>query len=128
MGLDRAPRLLRAWRVFVTFNLVALAWIFFRAHTVAEAFAVLGRIVRGPYRGVDASALHPLPFTLPDVAVALVLIVLMEGVQWLQRGRTFPQLMSARPVWVRWPAYYALVLLIVAIGDLGAKSFIYFQF
>jgi D-alanyl-lipoteichoic acid acyltransferase DltB (MBOAT superfamily) len=128
LRLDRAPGLLRPWRVFVTFNLVALAWVFFRAHTVAEAFSVLGRIVRGPYRGMDTAALHALPFTVPDVLVALLLIGLMEGVQWLQRGRTFPQLMSARPVWVRWPAYYALLLLIVAIGDLGAKSFIYFQF
>ena len=89
---------------------------------------MLGRIARGPYWGMDMSALRPLPFTVPDVCVAVLLIGLMEGVQWLQRGRTFPQLMSARPVWVRWPAYYALLLLIVAIGDLGAKSFIYFQF
>ena len=70
---------------------------------------MVGRIVRGPYRGIDVAALHPLPFSIQDVAVALLLIGLMEGIQWLQRGRTFPQLMSARPVWVRWPAYYALL-------------------
>ena len=32
------------------------------------------------------------------------------------------------PVWVRWPAYYALAVAILWIGVLGSRSFIYFQF
>jgi len=35
---------------------------------------------------------------------------------------------SRVPVWLRWPAYDALILLMLWMGDLGARSFIYFQF
>ena len=127
-GLDPGSTLLQAWKLFVTFNLVAFAWIFFRAATVGDAFAFVGRLVRGPYRGIDTVALRPLPFTLEDMALAVGLIALLEAVQYFQRGRPFPQLLAARPVWLRWPAYYAMAVLILGVGVLRSKTFIYFQF
>ena len=48
-----------------------------------------------------------------------------------QRAAARPQTIgrwAAQPAWVRWPAYYALFLAVLAVGDLGARSFIYFQF
>src|SRR5205823_9737486 len=39
-GLASRPGLRRAWGVAVTYHLVAFAWIFFRANSVADAFYV----------------------------------------------------------------------------------------
>jgi alginate O-acetyltransferase complex protein AlgI len=49
-------------------------------------------------------------------------------VQWAHAGRHLAQVFDSKPRWIRWPAYYALIVTILCIGQLGARSFIYFQF
>ena len=49
-------------------------------------------------------------------------------VHLLQGSRPITRLLSNRPWWVRWGAYYAMVLLILTVGVFGEQSFIYFQF
>ena len=45
--LDKVPRLNRAIKVTVTFNLVTIAWVFFRARGISEAFQIIGAIMEG---------------------------------------------------------------------------------
>ena len=121
-GLANHPGLLRAWRVLVTFHLVAFAWIFFRANSVADALFIAGRIVTGPFGGVPKAGLVTLanaPFNAFDLWLAAGLIVLMEVIEWARRRHPESRLLADRPVWLRWPAYYAMILLILGIGDLG---------
>jgi len=40
-------RLAGAWQVFVTFNLVCFAWIFFRASTISDALYIAGNLFNG---------------------------------------------------------------------------------
>ena len=35
---------------------------------------------------------------------------------------------SEKPIWVRWPVYYSIILSILLFGNFGSKQFIYFQF
>ena len=41
-GLDRLPTLLSALRIFITFHLVTLAWVFFRANSIGDAVEIFG--------------------------------------------------------------------------------------
>ena len=115
IGSRRVPPLL-AW--LVTFNVVCLAWVFFRAPDVGTALDVLGRIgVGGP---------SPL-VTLPVVALAVAAV----AIQTVPPGWWRP----AEAWFVTRPAIaqgIALGLLLVAadaaVGEQGVAPFIYYRF
>lgn len=111
----QAPQSPEVVRRLATFHLVALAWILFRAGTVANA----GRIMRG---FGNPSALYA-PF--PTGTVALLAIAI--GGMWL--GAHFD--LSAQ--WRKLPAFahgmvYAAIVLTVGLFSASSGGFIYFQF
>ena len=109
----------RRWlRIFVTFQLVALAWVFFRASSVSEALTALATIATDP---------GELFFSREMVngLVCLALLVAIEGIvqpryfdEWLVERRPATQLAFAVVV------LFAIVLL----GQQQGGQFIYFQF
>jgi alginate O-acetyltransferase complex protein AlgI len=105
-----------AW--FVTFNVVCIAWVFFRAPNLATAFDILG--------GIGLSGPSPL-VTLPMV----FLVVAAVAVQFLPQGgwRRAEAWLVARPVAFQGVAIGALIVVAdAAVGQQGVAPFIYFQF
>ncbi len=103
-------------RAILTFALVCVGWIFFRASTFAESRYILGQMVR--WQGHDL-----IPVWLRCLAgVSLLLAVVEEkwdGVQRLAKG----------PVWAYATVVVMLLLVVELIGVTGrAIPFIYFQF
>jgi alginate O-acetyltransferase complex protein AlgI len=130
-GLAQHSAIARGWSIFVTFNLVCIAWVFFRAASMSQAWWILSHLGRGPLfdrPSANAFMLAIVPFRPSQIKLALILVIAMEAVQWAASTRNSVKKWSAQPMWVRWSAYYALILFILFIGDLGARSFIYFQF
>tara|TARA_R110000737_G_scaffold120677_1_gene153138 strand:- start:230 stop:1129 length:900 start_codon:yes stop_codon:yes gene_type:complete len=107
----------RIVRTIITFNLVCLAWVFFRAETFDQAFGIIGRIVTLS-DGQSASA-----FPLLILAVLLIWQLGKERV----RGLGIPLLLDS-VIPARWIIYSMLPLLMVAIGGATNPQFIYFQF
>jgi alginate O-acetyltransferase complex protein AlgI len=105
-----------AW--LVTFNVVCIAWVFFRAPDLATAFDVLGGLgLSGP------SPLVTLPLVL--LVVASVAIQLVPPDSWRQAEAW----LVARPVAVQGLAVGALIVASdAAVGQQGVAPFIYFQF
>jgi alginate O-acetyltransferase complex protein AlgI len=108
----------RVVRWFVTFHVVCLAWVFFRAPNLGRAFDVLGRLVSG----AGASPLVTLGLVATIVAMILSQFVPENAMQALQDR--FAQLhLAAQGI--------ALALgffVIDALGPTGVLPFIYFQF
>jgi hypothetical protein len=108
-----------AWAAWlVTFHLVCVAWVFFRAPDLGTAFDVLG--------GLGLSGPSPL-VTLPLV----LLVVASVGIQLLPREwwRAAEAWLVARPVAVQGLALGALLVAAdAAVGQQGVAPFIYFQF
>jgi alginate O-acetyltransferase complex protein AlgI len=105
-----------AW--FVTFNVVCIAWVFFRAPNLATAFDILG--------GIGLSGPSPL-VTLPMV----FLVVAAIAVQFLPQDgwRRAESWLVARPVAFQGIAIGALIVAAdAAVGQQGVAPFIYFQF
>ena len=107
----------RAWRRLLTFHLVCLGWVFFRAESADRAFEVLGRLV----------APGAIEIVTPAV---LVLVVIGIGVQYVPR-RLGPVL-EARAAALSPAALGAVLgvglLAVDALGPQGVAPFIYFQF
>ena len=105
-----------AW--IVTFNVVCIAWVFFRAPNLGTAFDILG--------GIGLSGPSPL-VTLPMV----FLVVAAIAVQFLPQDgwRRAEAWLVARPVAFQGVAIGALIVAAdAAVGQQGVAPFIYFQF
>jgi D-alanyl-lipoteichoic acid acyltransferase DltB (MBOAT superfamily) len=115
--LDRLPALRRAIQVFITFNLVSLAWVFFRAESLTAALAFLQKISR------------QIPATRRGLLVFDILLVLLViGLEALFKNHV------RWPMWQKLPrplriAAFALFLCLTTILAVDANNeFIYFNF
>lgn len=112
------PKLPRLVGVIVTFHVVCLGWIFFRAQTLGDGIDLIGRIGAG---GWTFLALTPL---------CLLLIVLGLAMHALP-PRALPRL-AARAVALPAPVFGALIALAILAIDAarppGVPPFIYYQF
>jgi alginate O-acetyltransferase complex protein AlgI len=119
-ALPAVPRSVSsALRWLLTFNLVCVAWVFFRAYSAATAFEILGRIVTS---AAGSSTL------VTGLALAVVAGALALQLGPRRPGAAVPARFSSLD-----PALQALVLaggltLISVLGPDGVPPFIYFQF
>jgi alginate O-acetyltransferase complex protein AlgI len=116
--------LLKALSIVLTFHLVALAWIPFRAQSVSEAWLILRRIFTPSVWRLPPGAAFP----RGELAIAVAAIALLEALQWFQSSEKMNGALMSRPPAVRWLAYGALASIIVMFGQFDSRSFIYFQF
>lgn len=47
IGLDKVPRLHHSLKIWMTFSLVSIVWIFFRAQSISDAIYVLSHLMTG---------------------------------------------------------------------------------
>jgi alginate O-acetyltransferase complex protein AlgI len=109
----------RLLRMALTFQLVCVSWVYFRAASVGEAHLILRRIATDLVSG----GFEPPP---SGRAVALVIGVIL--VEWLARQKQHGLTIGAWPRPLRHAAYYALVAGILLLANLRHIPFIYFQF
>ena len=107
------PRLHHGLDVLLTFHLVCLGWVFFRAASLSDALAVLGGLARPGVLFVDAH-------TFAHAGVGLALLAFVELTPAALRERTSPSLRRA--------AAGSLALLVALLGVEVGAQFIYFQF
>jgi alginate O-acetyltransferase complex protein AlgI len=131
IGLDKVPRLHSSFKTLLTFSLVSLAWIFFRAQSISDAIYVLSHLMTGlqeifkPGVLMNTAPWDSLRFEWITGLVSIGVLVLVE---WEERHGSIVETISTKPIWIRWPAYYFILLSILLFGHFGTKQFIYFQF
>jgi hypothetical protein len=108
----------RALRIFVTFQLVCLIWVFFRADGIAAAWTYLS--------GLAGAWQAPAAPLATAAAVYLGLTLLVDWPCW-RRDAELP-IASGWPPWARAAAYAAMLLAISFVGEGNVRPFIYFQF
>lgn len=130
MGIKEGPWL-TAWRRFVTFNLVCLAWVFFRAASFRDAlYAVRHSLDLGGalavLRQLGWARYYDQHVLLGQGGNAPVTLLAAIGI-YLLWSRKDPAAFWNLPTWRRWCAYYALTLAI-CLFSASTTRFIYFQF
>jgi len=110
-------------RMLLTFSVVCLSWIFFRATTWSNAAAALRQLLTG---GWSPGAYLRLA---PQELKGLVLIAGFVATEWVARRHETPlSLIADRPTWCRWATYTALFWGTIYGTAPSSSPFIYFQF
>lgn len=118
-----------ALSVFITFNLVSLAWIFFRANSLNDAFLILGRIFNDLIKlNLAGQAAVYIRQHQGDFLIILAVIIFMELIHFLEQHNQMRAIFTNKPLLFRWSMYYLLIFAIIFLGVFENIKFIYFQF
>ncbi|MBD3411323.1 MAG: MBOAT family protein [Ignavibacteriales bacterium] len=110
------PSLGEIFGVAVTFSVTLIAWVFFRAENITHALNYIAGFVTHPWTAAGLIGIRYLP-----------LVFVMLGVEWFNRKKQHGLQIGELPTVVRWGAYWAVGLFILAYFG-GEQTFIYFQF
>lgn len=113
----------KLFRVLITFHLICLTWVFFRASSFKQAIYIVGHIFN-PVNFWNLRIQDTGIFASMSLGVA---ILLLFEYAYLRRRRIAD--ITPALAW-KWPVAFslALVFLIVGFGVSGGDQFIYFQF
>ncbi len=144
----------KSFDITLTFVLVCLAWVFFRANTVTDSFYILNRIFalrlgdlayllehlylalpgvnRGEMIGLSAVMEAPsgasLGMTYFGFLLSLSAIFVVVMTESLHRRYNLRRQLQQMPVYARWAVYYGMIYLILGFRSFSTSEFIYFQF
>jgi len=127
-GISRIPWLHSFSQVALTFVLVMLAWIFFRAANIGDAIYMLQQIPAAAGDVFNAVFRQGPLDVKSSWGPAFLAIAVLEAVHLVQRKNNVLSLINGASVYVRWMVYYAVILAIVFFGIFENRQFIYFQF
>ena len=117
------PNIREVFQMLLTFILVVIGWVFFRAETITDAFAYLG--------GIFNSSLLSVPWLMTkSFYIPLFIgILLMMIIEYLHRheAHTFT-LNEINKSYIKWCIYYFLIIYIYTCQVSEEIQFIYFQF
>jgi D-alanyl-lipoteichoic acid acyltransferase DltB (MBOAT superfamily) len=115
--------LLAVVQIFVTFNLVAFAWIFFRADTLQDASIIISHMFINlslPIRMMASQFSTAIAWGFALVFICLELLSYWDAQAAYRYSRSIPAI-------IKYPAYLAVLLSISLLG-LSSNQFIYFHF
>ena len=154
-GLTLNSPILKVWDIAFNFFIVCLAWVFFRANSVADGFQIIAGIfdfqtqdiihlaksfymalpgveIAGEQIGLSSpmtvASGASLGLTYYEFILAIISILLVLSVEIVHRTYDLRSLLWKTPVAVRWTVYYGMILLILSFRSFSTSEFIYFQF
>ncbi|MBP6001419.1 MAG: MBOAT family protein [Flavobacterium sp.] len=105
-------------QILMTFAITCLAWIFFRAKTIADALAYISRMFTNQHFDKQYFTISRYNYEL------LAMVVLFVWVEWNNRTKVEP--ISGKYSWVKMGLCIAAIIALGVFSDY--KEFIYFQF
>ena len=117
--------LMKVIKIFFTFNLVSLLWIFFRAESINDAIYIFAHLFDFT-SSIDFRRLGLNIFEIVIAIGAITLLFLLEkfGGSEDQLESKFLKLSEGKRIAI----YYSLTLCLIMLGKLSRQQFIYFQF
>jgi len=109
------PPLKEILKLFITFIIVTMLWIVFRANSITDAWVYFSNIFKPDF------------FTIPSKLGGIPMILLLIVMEWYARTDNFPLEKLKLNTPIRWGIYIMLFILIIVFAG-EDKVFIYFQF
>jgi D-alanyl-lipoteichoic acid acyltransferase DltB (MBOAT superfamily) len=110
-------------QIIITFNLVSIAWVFFRAENINEALYIISNMfvnITWPLNMMASQFSTYLTFLLA------ILFIAMEIIRYIDIGLGYKYSRAIPPVF-KYSAYVAVLIMISLLG-VSSNKFIYFHF
>jgi alginate O-acetyltransferase complex protein AlgI len=135
MGIEKT-RLLKVWQIFITFNLVSFAWVFFRASNLSDSVYIINNLFSG------IGSIHNLvslkatlqPFFMKYgkgdfiIVIGASLFLIIVNGYFCKVGQD-SSILRVMPGCKRWCMYYLIAVGIIFFGLYNTPTnFIYLQF
>lgn len=123
------------FQIIFTFILVDLAWIFFRADTIGQAFLYIQRIfTQVDIWSIFNGSIYTLGLERPEFNILLLAVValFLVDLQKYKKNKRLDEALESEMLGFRWLVLLLLLFAVVVFGAYGtafdAQEFIYFQF
>ncbi|TAH27660.1 MAG: MBOAT family protein [Cytophagales bacterium] len=117
--------LLQLWNTLSTFVLICLAWVFFRANNFGDAFQIIYKM---KFASLEQLGVPLFPVNQYDFNLSILFIGVLMVIEYFQKDRAIEEMINTKPLFWKWAAYVALILIILNFGVFESQDFIYFQF
>ena len=98
-----------------------MAWIFFRADSISQAYHILLRVFALPVGELFVPELDKFVYGI----IAILILLFVDFVN--ETKRIAPDVIF-QPRAIRWGSYIAIIVIMILIGVFDESQFIYFQF
>ena len=119
-------RWIKFWKMFVTFNLVSFAWIFFRAATISDAQYVALHCFSGVNIGSCLRLIANVGFK--PSCVMIVLLIVLALCRYIFDKNSFVSEFYNYRTFKRFIFYVLLVVIIMGMGMFDSSNYIYMNF
>lgn len=135
LKINTNTRIIKIFRIVLTYSLITLAWIFFRANSTSSALSYIVRL----FTCLD---FHPLfhgvilklglgVVDLLAIFFGVIVLILTDYLRYAKHIRIDEFLYNQR-LWLKWSILLAFIACIIIFGEYGinydSAEFIYFQF
>lgn len=128
IGLPESSAPVRIGRRVITFALVCFAWLFFRANSVSDAFALIGTVIHGSWSiGGTVNAMGITPVMMIVSALSFLTLLMIDRMLKYEDGADGSDILVSRGGFI----YYVWMIMFiwaVALSNDMTSQFIYFQF
>ncbi len=126
-------RIFVPFKVIITFVLVAFAWIFFRANTIADSFYIVSNLATDFSKITDIQYIYEvfnnMGLQIFEILLVCGSILILYLTDMISYKYDIDTLLNKIPFPFRFIYYYIMVIIILGIGVFsGGGEFIYFQF
>ena len=114
-----------------TFALMTLTWVFFRAPSISDAFAILGRLFGGAYlSALTDGTLFTLGLGVKNLLFAFAALALLIAADLLceKKNCDIAHLLTNVKWPIRWVLYYIVVTMVLFSCNLSTQEFLYMKF
>lgn len=123
------PSLATTLRMLLTFSLVSLAWVFFRARNLSDSMLIISKISKDIFSlSAGANLVNAIIELSPLQRGFLLILVLTVLIEWIQRAHPHPLFVDHWPRPLRWALYTSLIWSTLLLCAIEGGDFIYFQF
>lgn len=132
LKIDRGRWWYLTFQRIITFVLVSIAWVFFRAEGVMMSVNIVKNMFTG-WSTYNFATIQDLGLNVPDLIVLLVAVLIVLTISICKHnGIRIRQGVAAIPLPIRWIMYLALFFVVLVFGIYGpgysGASFIYMNF
>ncbi|MBK5211931.1 MAG: MBOAT family protein [Coriobacteriia bacterium] len=124
----------KLFQTVLTFVLITVAWVFFRANSIADALYILPRMFMPTVWIFTNGSMISQGLGYSELVVALISSVLVWVIDYLKTERSvnITAWLFTKRLLFRWTVYYGLILVVLIFGHYGgtynAANFVYFKF